>query len=338
MAIRTRSPRQRGANVSSFSAAQPTLSVVIVNYRQWAESARLVDELDAAFSMRDGSAEIVIVDNHSPADRLAVNLRRRESVSLRRWGRNRGYARAVNEGCRLSRGDWLLLLNPDIAVDANFVDDVRALAAHIEKNEPRTGIVGFHLRNADGSAQLSAGRFPSPWNTLAGLIKPRASRKYIRAASPERRPVPWVTGCCMLLRRACLKQVGGFDDDFFLYYEDVDVCRRARRAGWDVHLEPALRAVHLHPLHGRAVSPALRLCTRHGLLAYAAKHWPRWQFALLTRYLKIETSLRQRLARFRKDEPAIRCFRVLRDAVDAVGRHEFRLARRQIEEIVNELT
>jgi hypothetical protein len=97
------------------SAARfPQLSVVIVNYRQWKETARLVGELSQARCLRSGAAEIVIIDNHSPAHPLAAKLRRRPGVSVRRWSRNRGFARAVNEGFRLSQGAWLLVLNPDL--------------------------------------------------------------------------------------------------------------------------------------------------------------------------------------------------------------------------------
>src|SRR5262249_54717405 len=157
--------------------------------------------------------------------------RRRPGVSLRRWGRNRGYARAVNEGCRLSRGDWLLLLNPDMAVAADFLDGVLAQADRMSAEEPRTGVVGFQLRNADGSRQMSSGTYPTFLGPFAGLALPRAHRKYRAAPKHLRTQVPWVTGCCFLVRRECLRELGGLDEDYFLYYEDVDFCRRARDAG-----------------------------------------------------------------------------------------------------------
>ena len=87
----------------------PHLSVVIVNYHQWEGTTALVEQIRAAPSSRCGAVEVLIVDNHSPAHPLAARLRRWSGVSLRRWGRNRGFAAAVNEGCRLSRGAWVLL-------------------------------------------------------------------------------------------------------------------------------------------------------------------------------------------------------------------------------------
>src|SRR5262249_6075969 len=141
-------------------ARAPRLSVVIVNYCQWPGTAALARQLLTAEPARRGDVEVVVVDNHSPPHRLMARLRRRPGVSLRRWGRNRGFARAVNEGCRLSRGDWFLLLNPDVTVPEGFAQGVLRLIDDLA-GEPRAGVVGFQLRNGDGTQQLSAGPFPT---------------------------------------------------------------------------------------------------------------------------------------------------------------------------------
>src|SRR5437870_948325 len=136
----------------------PRLSVVVVNYRQWDETETLVRHLQNAASVQRGDAEIVIVDNHSPRHPVIKRLRRQPNVSLRRWQQNRGFARAVNEGCRLSQGRWFLLLNPDVTVPKGFLEGLVALADRLDKEEPRTGVVGFDLRNSDGTRQFSSGR------------------------------------------------------------------------------------------------------------------------------------------------------------------------------------
>jgi GT2 family glycosyltransferase len=307
---------------------------VIVNYRQWRQTARLVRQLRAAACTREGAAEVVVVDNHSPPHRLAARLRRQPGVSLRRWGRNRGYGRAVNEGCRLSRGDWFLLLNPDVSVPEGFLDGVATLADRLTAEDERAGIVGFHLRNGDGTLQPSAGSFPTLTRTLAGLLRPRARRKYCTRKPRRRCRVSWVTGCCLLVRRECLRQLAGFDEDYFLYYEDVDLCRRAREQGWSVWYEPGLRAVHHHPLHGRPVSAPLRLYTRHALLVYAAKHWPAWQFSLLAGLIRAEAWLRRRWACFRGDRRQAAVFgRLGLIAADLAGGF-VRRARRRLDRLV----
>ena len=276
------------------SALSPSLSVAIVNYHHWADTANLVEQLNTSDRLRLGLAEVVIVDNHSQADPTIHALRRVEGVSLRRWQQNRGFARAVNEGCRLSQGDWFLLLNPDVTLSNDFLEQAQKLADSLAKHSPAIGIVGLGLRDPDGSRQYSTGAFPTLFGTLAGLCWPRAWRKYRPAPAGRLSTVGWVTGCGLLVRRACWEQLGGFDPSFFLYYEDVDLCRRAQCLGWSVCHEPGLTLTHHCPLHTRAVSPPLRSVTRHALLTYARKHWRWWQFFLLCWVVRLEAWWRAR--------------------------------------------
>jgi GT2 family glycosyltransferase len=279
----------------------PRLSVVVVNYHHWDETASLVRQLRASSALRHGDAEVIVVDNNSPRHPLLRRLRRLPGVSLRRWRRNRGFAQAVNEGCRLARGDWLLLLNPDVTLAPNFLSRALRTAERRAIEEPDLGVVGFRLLNPDGTNQPSTGPFPTLTGTIARLVLPRRLRKYNLLSPAEAGPVDWATGCCLLVRRSCWEQLGGFDRDFFLYYEDVDLCRRARTAGWRVAFEPGVSAVHHHPLHGRDVPAHLRLVTRHALLTYARKHWARWQVHVLAGIVRAEARGRALLARLRGD-------------------------------------
>jgi GT2 family glycosyltransferase len=191
------------------------------------------------------------------------------------------------------------LLNPDVTVPDGFVEDVLNTAERVRTDNPRVGIIGFGLRNTDGTLQGSSGPFPSFLGTLARLVLPRAKRKYHGQPRPQGGRVSWVTGCCFLVRRDCFQGVGGFDEDYFLYYEDVDLCRRAAARGWIVREEPSLRVVHHHPLHQRDVPAHLRLCTRHALLTYGVKHWPAWQLRLLAGMIKAEAWWRGKSAQRR---------------------------------------
>jgi GT2 family glycosyltransferase len=280
-------PRSTGRSRVPLDA--PLISVVVVNYHQWRDTAYLVRQLRGEQCLRGGAAEVIVVDNFSDPHPAAAQLRRLPGVSLRRWRRNRGFARAVNEGARLSRGDWVLLLNPDVTLSPGFLDEALARAGQLA-DEPDVGVVGFGLRNPDGSRQLSTGPFPTLFGTLARLILPRHRRKY--SEPPPSGRVDWATGCCLLVRRQCWDELGGLDPAFFLYYEDVDLCRRARAAGWSVRHEPRLWVVHHRPLHGRCVPPHLRLITRHALLTYATKHWPHWQRQVLAGIIQAEARTR----------------------------------------------
>lgn len=327
--------RSRPAS-STAVVVQPALSVVVVNHRQWTDTGRLVHGIIRSSEGRAGLVEAVVVDNRSCPHSMARRLRRWKGVSLRRWGRNRGFARAVNEGCRLSRGPWILLLNPDITLSNSFLTSVLALAEELSANEPRTGIVGFRLEHEDGTFQLSSGRYPTLGSTLAGLFRPRATRKYRRIRRQHRSPVPWVSGCCLLIRRDCFRDLGGLDEDYFLYYEDVDLCRRARRRGWSVWYDPALTAIHHRPLHCRPLTPFLRFLTRHGLLTYAGKYWPRWQVRLLAGLVWVEASLRRLVALRRGDTAAAGCFRRLREMARQLVRKKSRPSRRLLATVVRQ--
>jgi N-acetylglucosaminyl-diphospho-decaprenol L-rhamnosyltransferase len=312
----------------------PLLSVVIVNYCQWENTAALVRQIIRTPAARSGAVEVVVVDNHSPKHALAMRLRRWPRVSLRRWGSNRGFARAVNEGVRLSRGQWHLLLNPDLTLTGSFMNDVLAVLDDLTANDPRAGIVGFQLLNADGSRQMSSGSFPTLPGTLAGLVLPRDRRKYQAASAQKRCRVPWVTGCCLLARRACLREVGGLDETFFLYYEDVDLCRRARALRWSVWYEPRLRAVHHDPVHRRGVPAALRLITRHALLTYAGRHWPGWQVGLLCGIVRMEAWGRRLWARLRGEDRAAALYRQMGRLARDLGRGDAGKVRRRLAHVV----
>jgi GT2 family glycosyltransferase len=267
----------------------------------------------------------VVVDNHSPSHPAARRLARLSGVTVRRFGRNLGFARAVNRGCRATRSRRVLLLNPDVTVPDGFLDDVLAAV----DRAPAAGVVGFRLRNRDGSAQASTGPFPTLVGTLAGLCLPRSRRK-CRHLAPARQPVSWATGGCLLVRRDCFERLGGLDERFFLYYEDVDFCRRAAAAGWPVWYDPAVEVTHHWPLHARRVPAPLRLMTRHALLTYARKHWPRWQAGVLAAVVWAEAALRQTWAAVRGDRDAARCHGQLRRLVGDVCQGRDPDARRRI--------
>jgi N-acetylglucosaminyl-diphospho-decaprenol L-rhamnosyltransferase len=342
----TSSPPATSPSRRRSTPLAPIVSVVIVNFCQWRNTARLIGQLRRSIAMRTGAADVVVVDNHSPYHSVVRKLEKIRGVTIRRFSRNLGFARGVNRGVsspihsKQHRGrpsaprgpssDWVLLLNPDVTVEDGFLDDVTRFVEKLASADSRAGVVGFRLLNGDGSPQASSGPFPTLARTLAGLFRPRSRRKCTHRPESTRQPVDWVTGGCLLVRRDCFRQLGGLDESFFLYYEDVDFCRRAAEAGWRVWFDPFLEVTHHWPLHLRRVPAPLRLMTRHALLTYARKHWSGWRARMLSAIVWAEALTLQGWAIVRADWDASRCYGHLRRLVSEVATARDKEARRRI--------
>lgn len=321
-------PVSRPTTRPNRTTASPVLSVVIVNFCQWRNTARLTRQLRRSDAIRGGTVEIVIVDNHSPSHPVIRKLKRMPGVTIRRFSRNHGFARAVNLGCDSARGEWILLLNPDVSVQDGFLDEVQTATDRLIAGESHVGVIGFQLRNHDGSRQASTGAFPTFWSCIRGLVKRRSKRKCEHRALDARQEVPWVTGGCLLVKRACFEQLGGLDERFFLYYEDVDFCQRAREKGWSVWYDPSVRVTHHWPLHARRVPAPLRLMTRHALLTYARTHWPWWPARTMAGVIWLEAKLRRVWAGLRGDADSARLYGKLGGLVGDVLHGRFDESRR----------
>jgi GT2 family glycosyltransferase len=290
---------------------------VIVNYRSWPDVEALVSSLAVTPSVVSGSAEIVVVDNASGESVPASLLESRPGIRLLLRDENSGFAAGVNAGWRSSRSGWLLVLNPDLIADSSLIERVLdRIGKYGDRPEGEPGIVGFGLRNPDGSRQPSVGAFPSLPRTVWEQLIPRVRRKYQPDWRVKAGPVDWVTGACLLLNTRMLEAVGGMDEEFFLYYEEVALCHEARRQGWRVEYDPSLSVVHLRPLQNRPISPKMRVITRHSKLLYFRKHLPAWQFEVLARVVRLEAKVRGAWCRHRGQAEAARSWR----AVDRIAR------------------
>ncbi|HMP16439.1 MAG TPA: glycosyltransferase, partial [Gemmatales bacterium] len=189
-------------------------------------------------------------------------------------------------------------------------------------------------QNSDGSCHLSTGHFPSLARLLLGLLKPRRIRKYFQPEGRSRQQVPWVTGSCLLIRRECLRDLGGFDEDFFLYYEDVDLCRRAIDTGWTVCYEPHVQARHMEPLQNRELTEPLRVITRHAALTYFRKHLSRWQFLVLCHIVKTEARLRAWWHRFHNNSHLAEMMHCLLEMTDFLKNGDEAQARQTLEHLL----
>jgi GT2 family glycosyltransferase len=276
------------------SELDPRLAVILVNYNGWADVVRLVTALVAEPEFAAGVLQVVIVDNASP-EPIPQDFMRSPppGLSLLLRPDNGGFAVGVNAGWRLARSPWLLVLNPDVEIEKGLIGQVIERIEHHERQPTGLpGIVGFGLRNADGSKQGSVGVFPSLFRTIREQFIPRSRRKYQAGWRIRSGPVDWVTGACMLVNARMIADLGGMDEDFFLYYEEVAFSRSAQDRGWRVEYDPSIEVIHRHPLQNRPVSPRMRVITRHSKLLYFRKHLPAWQFRWLSWIVTGEATIR----------------------------------------------
>lgn len=260
------------------------LAVVVVTYNSRQEiDACLQSVIDTA-----PSAHVVVVDNASPDGTAGYVRERFPGVHVIESSSNLGFARANNAGAAASSSELLLLLNPDTVVPPRALDQLVSSL----RDRPAAAIVGPRLIDDEGRAELSFGPPISPWGELTQKLRlslynrrvawmERAVERWTRTAGTR----AWVSGACLLIRRADWTAAGGFDERFFMYTEDVDLCMRIRARGRDVWFEPGVEVRHLR---GRSATrnPATERLRRQSQLVYYETHLPGWAW-LLRLYLKL---------------------------------------------------
>ena len=228
-------------------STRPEILISIVHHNTPEILERCLNALE-----KEGSSlrmHIVVVDNASQFPPDAAALSRRPNVTYLRNEINVGFGRANNQAFKVCDADAYLVTNPDVVVAAGSLD---ILMRRLLEN-PAAGLIGARLRYPDGRLQSSCRRLPTLRSVLLrGFLAEKQSsrfeliRRYLMTgetfAAPTR--VDWLLGSCLLIKREALRQVGGFDEDFFMYYEDIDLCYRIAQAGWAVEYHPDVEWVH----------------------------------------------------------------------------------------------
>jgi N-acetylglucosaminyl-diphospho-decaprenol L-rhamnosyltransferase len=257
-----------------MTARTAALAVVIVNYNTGPWLERCLRSLSA--SRGDLSTDVVVIDNASRdgsadvADELGARLIRNAT--------NRYLSPAWNQGATVTEAPYLLFLNPDTEwFHGSLADLVAAAEAH-----PRAGIIGPLIRDPDGTVYASGRRFPSIGDAIGhAFVSPftrenRFTRRYEMNSwdRSTEREVDWVSGACMLIPRVAFEAVGGFDEAFPLYAEELDIATRLREAGWSVLFTPAVEVIHAVGVSTGGDRRPHRLVVMHSrsLYRYYAKH------------------------------------------------------------------
>lgn len=247
------------------------VSAVVVNYNAREHVVPCVRSLREA-----GVHEIVVADNDSrdgSADALAAAEPDAKFVPT---GGNFGFGGGANRGAALVSGDYILVCNPDITVERDAVD---LLVAAMEKDH-RLAVVGPLVLNPDGSVYPTPRVFPrlvdAAGHAFLGMLAPRNrfTRRYRMLDLDRTVPsndVDWVSGSCFMARREAWDALGGFDESYFMYAEDTDLCWRAHRAGWRVGFEPAARVTHVQGASTDKTPYRMIVAHHRSLLRFSAR-------------------------------------------------------------------
>ena len=239
------------------------------------------------------SHEIVVVDNGSRDGSPARVRAAWPAVRVIEAGRNLGYAAANNAGIRATDSELILLLNSDAVAPPGAVDQlIERLRAH-----PGAAAAGPRLTDAEGNVELSCGAAITPWTEarrkIEGALLSRGTpglSRWIARAAARPRYAAWVSGACLLVRRADAEAAGLLDERFFLYFEDVDFCAALRRRGRLVRFSPEVTVLHRRGRSGIGAPASTRAAYRRSQLAFYRKHLPAWT-PLLRLYLRARRAL-----------------------------------------------
>lgn len=224
------------------------IDIIIVNYNSTDYALKSIESIYE--SLNGLSANIIVADNASTdsPERLKKEF---PKIKLMLNGKNLGFSKAVNKAFKISLANFVLLINPDTIIQNNFFKN---LLEFIEKKKT-TGIVGPMVYDEDGKIQGSARRFPTILTSIFGRKSPLTrifpnnpitKREFIcfSCSKKEHLEVDWVSGACMAINRSAFESVGGFDEKFFLYWEDTDLCKRIGDQGWNIIYYPEIHVVH----------------------------------------------------------------------------------------------
>ncbi|MDJ0702266.1 MAG: glycosyltransferase family 2 protein [Leptolyngbyaceae cyanobacterium MO_188.B28] len=262
----------------------PRVSIILVNYN----GSNVV--LNCLKSLRQYLVsvpyEIIVVDNCSTDKSADLIEQTFTDIKLIRLDKNLGFGAGNNLGVKNASGDILFLLNTDTL----FKDDILPRLLSLLESDQHIGIVGPRLLNADGSFQLSTAEeigIMGEFRTLKQVRKYRNSkeRTELAIAFGQTQTVDIVVGAALLIRKVTFEKVGGFDENFFMYFEESDLCQRVRDLGLKVVYTPEVSLVHIGGYSVGKEPNRMALEYRRSQLYYYQKHRPVWEQIILRFYL-----------------------------------------------------
>jgi N-acetylglucosaminyl-diphospho-decaprenol L-rhamnosyltransferase len=244
----------------------------------------------------------VLVNNAADDRALPAIAAALPGVSVVDPGDNLGYGKAMNLGVtQTPDSEWLLLSNPDLTLSPGAIDEL----VRVGESDPRIGAVGPLIHTPSGEVYPSARRLPSLRHGIGHAIFGQVwknnpwTRSYLadRENPPRERDAGWLSGACLLVRREAFELVGGFDDKFFMYFEDVDLCARIGRAGWRIVYAPSAELMHVGGHSTDRVNRAMIRVHHESAYTYLAARYTGWYLAPLRLALRVGLRLRAAITR-----------------------------------------
>lgn len=266
------------------------VSIILVNYN----SAAIIK--DCLQSLRHFNqavpSEVIVVDNASNDGSPDIITKYFPEVTLLQETINHGFGKGNNIGAGIAKGEFILFLNPDTIATCDFLPSL----LEIMEQDSQVGIVAPRLVNRDGSFQIST----SPAISVQGeYIAQKRSHQYRRGKNRKKitqsfahqQEVDIVVGAALLIRRKLFEQLRGFDENFFMYFEESDLCQRSQYLGWKIIYYPYVSLIHLHGESTSKVPDKMLLEYRRSQIYYYQKHRPLWERKFLQIYLLIKFGL-----------------------------------------------
>lgn len=257
----------------------PLVSAIVLNYRSHRDTVQCAEAL-LGQTIAD-RMEILVTDNHSDDESMGfirAHLQGRERVTIVETRANLGYGKGNNEAAKLARGEYLLIINPDNTLPP---DGVESMLAYL-RDHPDTGVVGPALVYPDGTVRPSARPFPTPADLFRKRLNPAGwhaafELKRRQEQTKDAIDVDWMVGACLLMKTSLYRSLGGFDERFFLFFEDIDLCRRIRAAGKRVVYLPRISVLDRKGrLSGSSIFSLLTRKTTRIHVASAVKYFLKW--------------------------------------------------------------
>lgn len=269
---------------------KPLVSIIIVNYNGGEVLLGCLESLEK--SSPSIAHEVILVDNCSTDGSPDLVEQRFPNVLLIRQPQNRGFGAGNNVGARFAKGEFLFLLNPDTILS----EDILPHLIEIMQQDPTVGIVGPKLLNPDGSLQLSV----SPALSIAGEYQARKQAKSYQSLRNKTlisqkfndiQEVDIVVGAAFFIIKSLFDSIGGFDENFFMYFEESDLCRRVQDNGWKIIYTPKVSLIHLKGYSSQEFFNTIIVEYRRSQIYYYQKHRPIGEQILLRLYLLIKFAI-----------------------------------------------